>query len=209
VLTFSKNYLLASIGLAAVFVMGVIPADISPDEGKKFYGVAELTMYDAQDNVLFTQTVHNRLVDTGEDFLIDSAFNEGTTQANATAIGAICISNDSTAEVEGLTAVTFDSNNSLETGGENNCEQSANSSTTGGIVTLGPMNFEAVTGDDNLIAATVNMIGVCQASGNGVDFNNCQTTGILFANVITSAVALVSGESVDVTYTFDMSSSGT
>jgi len=31
----SKNYLLASIGLAAVFVMGIIPADISPDEGKK------------------------------------------------------------------------------------------------------------------------------------------------------------------------------
>ena len=188
--------------------MGVIPADISPDEGKKFYGAAELTMYDDQDNVLFTQTVHNLLVDTGEDFLINSAFNEGTTQANATSIGAICISDDTTAAVDGLTAATFDSNNGLEPGGENNCEMSVNSSTTGGIVTLGPMNFEAVTGDDNLQADTVNMIGICQAAAGGEDFNNCATNGILFANVITSAVTLASGESVDVTYTFDMSSSG-
>jgi len=190
--------------------MGVIPADISPDEGKKFYGAAELTLYDDQDNVLFTQTVHNLLVDTGEDFLINGAFNEGTTQANATSIGAICISDDATVVVDGLTAATFDTNNNINNpGGESNCEQSVNSSTTGGIATLGPMNFEAGTGDDNLEAdGTVRSIGVCRASGNGVDFVDCATTGILFASVVTSVVTLASGESVDVTYTFDISASG-
>jgi hypothetical protein len=199
----SKKYMMMSIGLSAIFVMAIMPSNASPDEGNKFYGVAELTKYDVQGDQVFQQSVHNRLVDTGETFLLQGAFNEGTTIANATAIGAICVTNAKITDLETETAATFDGDNTIT---EANCEN-GNTTETGGVATLGPLNFEAATGDNNLGAGdTVAGIGICQSSGDGTDFINCATEGILFAQVNTSNVTLASGETVDITYTFDISS---
>ncbi len=204
----SKNYLLASIGLAAVFVMGVIPADISSQADSKFYGTATLTLIDVDGNELFTQTVHNRLLDAGEDFLTEAAFEDGTARAENTSIGSICVSDGTIVDGDETYLVgAFDTANSIT---ENNCEQDNTVTTTGSTAVIGPLNFEAATNDNNLGAGdTVTGIGICQnVAANNNDYNNCATSGILFAIVNTSDVTLASGESVDVTYTFDITSAG-
>jgi len=204
----SKNYLLASIGLAAVFVMGVIPADISSQVDSKFYGTATITLLDIDGNELFTQTVHNRVLDAGEDFLTEAAFEDGTARAENTSIGSICVSDGTIVDNDETYLVgAFDTANSIT---EVNCEQDNTVTTTGSTAVIGPSNFEAATGDNNLGAGdTVTGIGICQnVAANNNDYNNCATSGILFAIVNTSDVTLASGESVDVTYTFDITSVG-
>jgi hypothetical protein len=205
-MTFSKNYLLASIGLAAVFVMGVIPADISSQVDSKFYGTATLVLNDANGNEVFTQTVHNRVLDAGEDFLIEAAFEDGTARAEASSIGSICISSGTIVDNDETYLVgAFDTANAIT---EANCEQDNTVTTTGSTAVIGPLNFEAATNDNNLGAGdTVTGIGICQnVVADNNDYNNCATSGILFAIVNTSDVTLASGESVDVTYTFDLTS---
>jgi hypothetical protein len=200
----SKKYMIMSIGLSAIFVMAIMPNNVSTDAESKFFGAAEMTMYDTQGNEKFTQTVHNRLLDIGENYLLMGAFRNGTTIADATSLGSICLTNGTLSNVETITAADFDGYESLTT---NNCKIDTDVAISGGTAVIGPLNFEAGTGGDNVDAGTtIKGIGICESSGSA-DFNDCATnSGILFAQVATSDVTLQSGESVDVTYTFDISS---
>ena len=212
----SKKYMMMSIGLSAIFVMAIMPNNISSDGETKFYGSAEMTLYDVNGNEQFSQIVHNQLVDTGETFLLNQAFEQNTNPAvtaDNLSIGTICVSQAGTITVADTEAASdFDGDNSAVT--ETNCEQDANGATiSAGTAVIGPLNFEAVTNDNNIPVGTVTGIGVCQSTAAGTDYNDCANggsgTGILFAVVDTSNVVLASGESVDVTYTFDISNSGT
>ena len=192
--------------------MGVIPADISSQVDSKFYGTATITLIDVDGNELFTQTVHNRILDAGEDFLTEAAFEDGTARAEASSIGSICVSHGTIVDNDEAYLVgAFDTANSIT---EVNCEQDNTVTTTGSTAIIGPLNFEAATNDNNLGAGdTVTGIGICQnVVANNNDYNNCVSgeagAGILFAIVNTSDVTLASGESVDVTYTFDITSAG-
>ena len=94
-----------------ILAMMVIPSNIGAQQsGPDFYGAATISQSDADGQELFSQTVHNRIVDTGEVFILDQTFQKSgdTDVANAGQIGSICISSDNTAPVEGLTAATFD-----------------------------------------------------------------------------------------------------
>ena len=210
---FNQKYLLTSLGLTAVLVMAVMPASITFQEDTKFYGAAEIVLYDTAGNEKFSQTIHNRLVDTGEQFLLQAAFQDGTTVADNAGIGSICVSAQPTAAViasivEGYTATTFDTNDGVATA---NCKEDTTVTVSGGTAVIGPLNFEAGGTANNVTASTtITNIGICQNAAEGdTDFVNCATTGILFAAVDTSDVTLAAGESVNVTYTFDISSSGT
>jgi len=207
-MNFSKNYLLVSIGLAAVFVMGVIPADISSQVDSKLYGAATITLIDVDGNELFTQTVHNRLLDIGENYLLMGAFNNGTTITDNVSVGAICITDAKLTDVETETAADFDGDNSFT---EDNCINGDSIINADGTAIIGALTFEAGTGEDNLPTdGKVAGIGIC-LDNNGADYNNCANGGgggILFAQVNTSNVTLASGETVDITYTFDISSDG-
>ncbi len=210
----SQKYMLMSIGLATVFVMTITPSNISSDAGGvQFFGTAEMTLLDVNGDELFSQTVHNRIVDTGESLIMMGVFQNGTGLPNASSVGAICVSLESSPTVaDTVTATSFDAADGLST---NNCKQGTFTNNAGGTAVLGALNFEAVTNNNNLPAGTVTWIGICQSTTSGsADYNGCLkgadgSTGILFAVIDTSDVTLASGESVDITYTFDISNDST
>lgn len=196
---------IASPVLFMITIMIVFPAPVESTTNEvQFYGFAEIIKYDENRNVIFTQTVHNQLVNTGEEFLLDQVFEDGgTAAADDVQIGSICVTDAGSPTIaEGETAASFDTANSIT---QTNCIEDQSVTTTGGTAVIGPLTFTA--GTHTAVDDTITAIGICQndTTDNG-PFNNCATEGILFAVVNTSDVTLATGETVDITYTFDISS---
>lgn len=193
-----------------ITIMIMVPAPVESTSNEiVFYGAAEIIKYDENGNVVYTQIIHNQLVDTGEEFLLDQVFHDGATTIDAEQIGVICISNDTSFTVaETETAALFDTGNTIT---DANCKEDSTGDvvTTGGTAVIGPLTFAAgganIANDD-----TITGIAICQAdTSDDNDHVDCATEGIMFAVVNTSDVTLASGETVDITYTFDITSSGT
>jgi len=212
---------LAAFGLLGFLVVLILPANVDEQTPSFLYGAATLVAYDAHGNEIFAQTVHNQLFDQGEDFLINQGFADlgGLAVVDAIQIGAICLSADIVPSV-----LETDTNTDFNTAHDNDDGAGATASTlncvtdgvsTGGVtsilqvVTIGPLTFTAQ--DDNtgnwFAADTVTNIGICDAETGDNDVRGCATN--LFAVVDTSDVTLADNETVDVTYTFDLSSGGT
>ena len=202
-------YKYLGIGMLGFFIFMMIPGIDQTIEQSKMYGVATLVAYDLERNEIFSQTVHNRLLDTGEDLINDMVFSDGSTDvADADAVGSICAYDDSATTIatlaadETTTAAAFDTGNA---NGQTECVTDISVDTTGAsIAVIGPLTF---TGGTNVDATgTVNGIGVCNAHNTDAAFNDCATEGALFAIVNTSDVTLGAGETVDITYTFSLAS---
>jgi len=201
----SKSYKIGIAGLLAILAITIVPfsGETNSTDGK-FYGYVTLVAYDENRNEVLSQTIHNRLVDDGETFLNENAFREGTATLDNVQISAICILADTTVDViENHTATFFDGNNTIS--GENNCiPDTAADLSTQGLAVIGMTQF---TGGTNLgTGETINGIGICQSNAGATAFANCVTTGILFSVIDTSDVTLVTAETVDITYTFNMTS---
>jgi len=206
-------YKIAGVGLIGLFIFMILPTnagltDTYNQDNGAHYGAATIVVHDVNGNERFSQTIHNLLVDTGEDFLLDAVFDDGNAgPASNVAIGAICISdgnNGNLVVLDDETAADFDGDNQIT---EVNCKQANGGvTTTNGVATIGALTFNA-TG--NLGAdETVEGIGIClsNGAGSGGDYNDCATAGILFSVINTSNVTIANGEDVDITYTFDISS---
>ena len=195
---------LAGFALMGVLAMMVIPGNFDTLESEyTFYGAATMVQKDAFGQEMFSQTVHNQVVDTGEEFLLDQTFQDTVTVADNIQIGSICISSSAVAIVEGLTAATFDTNNLFT---EANCKEDTTVTTSGGTAVIGSLQFTCGgtnCADDDTIA----MIGICQNDvTDDLDFINCATEGILFAAIDVTDTTLATSETVDITYTFDITS---
>ena len=205
------------IGLAmmGVFAMMIIPGNFDTTQSENtFYGMATMVKNDSLGNEAFQQTVHNALTDEGEDFLLELIFDDGAaTIATNLTFGAICVSlasYDNSTSIEDATAVSFDTADQLSTA---NCKQSASDGgvgTTGSKATIGALQFTAGAGNVNT-GDTIRAIGICQATTGNADFINCVAGGTgsggkLLAVVDITATTLASGETVDITYTFDITS---
>lgn len=204
-------------GLLGLIAILVIPAGTQSmtNDGFNLYGQATMTYHDANGNEMLSQTVHNQLFDEGEDLLIANAFT-GVTDigTDATQIGAICLTTATAAEsyAESTSNTTFNTDHDAAEGGaddEENCKTDGSVDSTSQIATIGPLTFTAGTGTGNNLFAgsTVEAIGICDADSSDNDVRDCTTT--LFAVVDTSDVTLASGETVDITYTFNLQSDGT
>ena len=206
----------AGFALMGILAMMIIPGNVdSPSNDHTFYGSATMIQKDGSGQEIFSQTVHNRILDVGELYLLNQTFQEPTALALADniQIGSICISQSATVPVEALTAATFDSNDSLT---ENNCKQdeSVSISIASQTATVGSLQFTCGgtnCADDDVVRT----IGICQnQSAGSADYANCASGGtgsggILFAAVDVTDTTLGTSETVDITYTFDISSSGT
>jgi len=200
---------LAAFGLLGILVVLILPANADEQTPSFLYGAATLVAYDAHGNEIFAQTVHNQLFDAGEDFMIDQSFTDiGVDVANPIQIGAICLSADTTeTSNEPDTAVTFNGDNARA--GDTvarNCVTDIAVTKFLQVVTIGPLTFTAgpdVIASNWVSGNTVTSIGVCPAEIADNDVRDCTTT--LFAVVDTSDVTLAAAETVDVTYTFDIS----
>ena len=200
---------LAAFGLLGLLVVLILPANADEQTPSFLYGAATLVAYDAHGNEFFTQTVHNQLFDAGEDFMIDQTFTDiGTDVTNAVQIGAICLSADTTETTnEPDTAATFNADNvrAGDTVAEN-CVTDILVTKSAQVVTIGALTFTAgadVSTVQWVGGNTVTSIGVCPAHTTDATVRDCTTT--LFAVVDTSDVTLAAAETVDVTYTFDIS----
>ena len=100
-------YKYIGIGLFGLFIMMVLPSGMDNiNEPGKFYGAAHLLVKDAAGNEVFSQTVHNRLLDTGENFINSQVFTDGNAVADSAQMSAICVS-DQNAVAETDTAISI------------------------------------------------------------------------------------------------------
>ncbi|MCH7966401.1 MAG: hypothetical protein IIB02_03125 [Thaumarchaeota archaeon] len=207
------------IGLAmlGVFAMMVIPGgnfDTLQSENV-LYGMATIVKNDSQGNEVFQQSVHNQLTDAGEKYILEAVFADAiTAKTDDLSIGTICVSLASVtpkaAGNETLSAQDFDGTDDLD---EKNCKQSPNNNVavSNSVATIGSLKFISETGNTANVNEddTINSIGICQNISGDADYANCETGGILFAVVSVTATTLAAGETVDITYKFDLVSAET
>ena len=204
-------YTYIGLGLMSLFAMMIIPGNFdSVNNELVFYGAGTITQFDKDGFEMFSQTVHNQVVDTGEEFLLDQTFQDGTTGADNVQIGSICIGDQATVTVaEAETAADFDGDNTIT---ENNCKEDTTvdtGATTPGVATINPATFTC-GGTNCADGDTITGFAVCQNDAtDDLDFNNCATEGIMFAVIDSANTLLNAGETLDITYNFDISSSGT
>lgn len=223
--------LAAVAGLAAVLSSaGLLETDDAAKAGSSvlsLYGVATVVHTGADGTVLDTQTAHNRLLDDGEDFILEQVFSDGTgAVSDSLQIGAICLSADDTAIVEGLDVSTFNTKHqadhntrvtstgtsSIDGGDVHECLADVDVGLSGQKATIGPLTFVAnntdTTGSESNWKpdVAVKMIGVCQGFTTA-SADACTTR--LFAAVDINDVTLAEGETLTVTYEFDMTSDTT
>lgn len=210
-------YTYLGIGLLGMIALMVTPYGLSDTSSDgKFYGIATLVAIDANGDETLRTEVHNRVTNQGEEYLLDQVFQEaGNVAAIDTAqIGSICIMEGTVNAVEAQDAAAFDTANGINLTAVANCvESDVNVGTNDGTAIIGPITF---TDDVHLVTADViNGIGICSANAVGsiTPYDDCATgnsaSGVLFAVVDTTDVTINAGESVEITYTFDISSDGT
>jgi len=205
---------LATFGLLGFLVVLILPANVDEQTPSFLYGAATLVAHDAYGNEIFSQTIHNQLFDQGEDLILNQTFADlgGLAVVDNIQIGAICLNGAVASGDETDTNVDFNNDHdTADTGTDvsTNCVTDPTITSAASVVTLGPLTFTART-DESLhwnAGDTVRTIGICDASATDADIRDCQT--FLFAVVDTSDVTLADTETVDVTYTFDISSDGT
>lgn len=193
-----------------------------------FGGVATIVHADADGNVIGEQSVHNRLLDAGEDYILRQVFMDGSSDPDASQIGAICLSaaepgslpgSQSGAIPETLDRATFNSTHAaavasasvtsastITEGQTRECLTDTTVSSSGQIATVGPLTFTAnnTAGSSNWKPEVpIKMIGICQGFGGA---NAAECTAPLFAAVDINEVTLANDETLTVTYTFDMRS---
>jgi len=195
-------------GLMGLFILMVLPAGMDNiQEDGKFYGAANLLVRDAAGNELFQQTVHNDLLDTGENYIVTQAFvSGGAPIVDIAQISAICVTN-LTLVNETDTAASYSAPaNTLTIGTGDHCHATVPTINGDGTVVLGAETFTG--GTDIGAGETIRSIAICADNG-AVDYADCDqaaSNAIAFAAIITSSVQLGATETVDVTYTFDLSS---
>jgi len=194
-------------GLMGLFILMVLPAGMDNiQEDGKFYGAANLLVRDAAGNELFQQTVHNRLLDTGENYIVTQTFVGGPTLGlDNSQMSAICVTNVTTVS-EADTAATFSFPANTLTG-TNHCHPTTPNIPNDGTVVLGPETFTG--GTDIGATETIKSIAICADNDGLGDYADCDvatSNAIAFAAIVTSSVQLGNTETVDVTYTFDLSS---
>lgn len=203
-------YKFIGFALMGVVAMMMIPGNLNALQGEQptlFYGAGTATLLDNQGNELFSQTIHNQLVDTGEDFLLDQTFSDTVASvADNISIGMICISDFAVTVGEAETATDFDVDNGLDAVASP-CKQDEAVTTTGSIATVNPATFTC--GGTNCIDNDIiTGFAVCQNDVTGsTDVTTCAAEGIMFAVIdLSPDITLANLETLDITYTFDVTS---
>ena len=208
----------AGFGLLGLAALMVIPSGVSTDAAPVMYGAASVELKDSDGNVKMSQTVHNRVTDDGEEFLIDQIFDTGdAAQPDIYRMNAICVVSDSyTGYSESTTAQDqHDNQPSVNTGSIDStdpadrvpayflCSGGRVDDSAGSTAVLQEVTYVA---DEH--------IGSNQAIGGFVICNDPGATlcsldpdlGIAFAAIDINDIRLQSaGDSLSITYTFDIS----
>jgi len=205
----STMYGYIGVGLLGLFILMVLPIGVdNTQEEVKFYGAAHLVVRDAAGNEVFQQIVHNRLLNAGESYIINQTFvGSGAPLADNTQMSAICVTNLTLVNETDTASSYSNPANSLTVGAGHHCHTTVPNIPNDGTVELGAETFTG--GTDIGATETIRSIAICSDNAGGGDYDDCDqaaSNAIAFAAIVTSAVQLGNGETVDITYTFDMSS---
>ncbi|ABK77843.1 hypothetical protein CENSYa_1219 [Cenarchaeum symbiosum A] len=198
----------AAIGSVAVLALMLAPSGVMTGQNTaepRFYGMVEAIERDSSGQVTSSQAVHNRLLDAGEDLIIDSVFRTPTSGAPLAAnerINRICLSNTNSSIMEdsALADLGIASSNEGTSGPclriDGNVDVSDDN-----IATLGPLNF---TGGVSIAVDTAITAVVICANATGPSNSTC-ANGTAFAAVPLSST-LADMAMLELTYTFNVSS---
>ncbi|ABK78162.1 hypothetical protein CENSYa_1540 [Cenarchaeum symbiosum A] len=213
---------MALTGFAAVFtLLALTPASatfLNTDNADTpvLFGMAELTHKNVDGDILASSTVHNRLVNGGEVHLINGVFG-ATAVATDDKPTLICISdklavNKVVGEIlETSIASDFTPETAFATTGTNTCVAADIETANGGSSAVMNATFygSGATGTDEiniLEDQMIESIAICDTSAAGTDRTNCATAGALFSAVPVRQTEVGASDSVEVTYTFNLTS---
>jgi len=197
-------------GLLGLFIVMIFPSAITDEANPMFYGTADIVLSDSDGNILMTQTVHNRITDQGEEFIIDQVFDTADTELQGNArVGAICIIENSDS-VFSETATDATANNLATPGGGFHCRQTADmNDPSDSTVSTAATLFTAGTDFD--AGETISGILVCAKGTIGdADFAECSTpTGsVALAALDLNNVTVTGTDTITITYTFNVTTAG-
>ena len=194
-------------GLLGLFALMVLPPTIADETNPMFYGTATMVLADPDGNPLLTQTVHNRITDEGENYIVRQVFDVGTAgNGDQDRVGAICIiENSDSVFSESATDATV---NNLTPGAGNICHATLAMSNTGSTSDSEGEVFTA--GTDFSAGETISGILICGKNSDDNDFATCATpTNSVALAAIDLANVTVSGtDTITITYTFDITTAG-
>ncbi len=196
-------------GLLGLFVVMIFPSTITDGANPMFYGSAHMVLSDPDGNILMTQTVHNRITDEGETYMINQVMDTTTAAITADArVGAICIIENSDS-VFAESAVSTTVNNLADLGGTHckvtaDMSNSASQSVTDAEVWTAGTDFNA--------GETISGILICAKGGSGdTNFQDCDTptgTNVALAALDLNNVTVTGTDTITITYTFDITTAG-
>ncbi|ABK78546.1 hypothetical protein CENSYa_1938 [Cenarchaeum symbiosum A] len=201
----------SAMALAAVLALALTPSgSTGDDQGLAFYGMVEAVHRDAGGSMISSNVVHNRVVDSGEEHIIDLIFKTGNSYpADNERLNTICITDtDQSAVTETLLSGQVSPSPAFIAGGifETCIEVSVVNDTDDSIAVMGPEEF--VGGTHAAAGSTVRVVAICHNAGDSLD--TCENAGaLLFSAIPLTDTVLNDGETLDITYTFDASSETT
>ena len=197
-------------GLLGLFVLMIFPSTMTDVATEPmFYGTANIVLADSDGNALMKQTVHNRITDEGETFLINQVFDTATAlAADNNRIGAICIYETSDSNIVEGTVNGLANGLTVVTG--NICHATATMTNSGSISTTAAEVF--TSGVDFTATETISAILICAKNGDDNDFATCATpagAAVAMAALIINNVTVSGSDTVTITYTFNVTTATT
>lgn len=188
-------------GLLGLFALMVLPSGVADQVNPMFYGTADMVLADSEGNVLLTQTVHNRITNEGETFIVDQVFdtdNPALTDSNR--VGMICIIENLDSSFSETADSTLAHNLA---GGGNTCHQDIDVARGTSTATLAPAAFTA--GTDFTAGQTISGILICLKNGDNDEAAcNSGTNKLALAALDLNNVTVSGTDTITITYTFDI-----
>lgn len=189
-------------GLLGLFALMVLPSGVSDQVNPMFYGTADMVLADSEGNVLLTQTVHNRITNEGETFIIDQVFDTAdTVLIGSDRVGLVCIIENLDSSFSETATASLAPNLA---GGGDTCHQvtDVNDGTQSKAI-LAPAAFTA--GTDFTAGQTISGILICLKNGD-TDQTACDSgaNGVALAALDLANVTVSGTDTITITYTFDI-----
>ena len=196
-------------GLLGLFALMILPSGVTDQVNPMFYGTADMVLADSEGNVLLTQTVHNRITDEGENFIIDQVFDTGDAAlTDFNRAGMVCVIEQSDSAFAETTLSTL-TNNLANGGAGNRCHQVTDvNDVTPSQAILAPAAFTAATDFD--AGQTISGILICLKNGDDNDIDACDagTNDVALAALDLANVTVSGTDTITITYTFDITTAG-
>jgi len=195
-------------GLLGMFVLMIFPSvmtDVATEP--MFYGTANIVLADSDGNALMKQTVHNRITDQGEEFIIDQVFDTAdAAQTDNTRVGAICILSTSDSNIS-ETSTDTTTNNLV--GGTNRCHQTTDITDAGASLAVTDATV-FTSGIDFNSGQEISAILICQKDAGDGDFVACSTptSSSALAAISITNVTVSGSDTITITYTFNIVTAG-